>query len=392
MGLQSRLFRGDRRLEACLVHDASHITPGSCGGHVSKIQSSLFITDGADIDVNEVSAGRYGSSTAQAVLEFKRARKIINYSYQTQADDIVGKMTIAALDEEVRKKERPPGVLPQYPPRLHATVGLSGLNLPGDVAKVGELLWTAGCSPVGYHRPNQPRLIGDIPPAPGPLPVDYVVKGVSDFLHDQGLDPGTNIGPDSPPLYLLCRNALAFTGVKAMFRAADGTLRDAIVKAAQANSSGTCQQKYLDETRNGNLKVPVHVHWCGIYAVWVWRQAGALVYWKGGTPQNQNDYRGVFRESPDQFLGASGRLKFLCPGDIIVFSPNGGRNHHAIVTGVSVEMTNGVPDVLDMVEGNTGGPPETSVVKTTTGMNLASNTEEKQFYSVATYQNAKDRY
>src|SRR5262249_47482606 len=108
MGLQSRLFRGDRRLEACLVHDASHVTPGSCVGHVPKIQASLFITDGAAIDLNEVSAGRYGASTAQAVLAFKRARKIINYSYQTQADDIVGKMTIAALDDEVRKKERPP--------------------------------------------------------------------------------------------------------------------------------------------------------------------------------------------------------------------------------------------------------------------------------------------
>ena len=39
--------------------------------------------------------------TQQAVLNYKRARSIINYAYQTQADAIVGNMTIAALDDEV---------------------------------------------------------------------------------------------------------------------------------------------------------------------------------------------------------------------------------------------------------------------------------------------------
>jgi hypothetical protein len=51
---------------------------------------------------------KYGPSTARAVLTFKRARNIINRSYQTQADDIVGKMTIAELDKELVKLENPP--------------------------------------------------------------------------------------------------------------------------------------------------------------------------------------------------------------------------------------------------------------------------------------------
>jgi hypothetical protein len=42
MPLQSKLFRGDRALEACLVNDSAHITEGAAGGHVGKIQTALF--------------------------------------------------------------------------------------------------------------------------------------------------------------------------------------------------------------------------------------------------------------------------------------------------------------------------------------------------------------
>jgi hypothetical protein len=44
---------------------------------------------------------RYGPSTADAVLTYKTTRNIVNRSYQTQADNIVGKMTIAAMDKEL---------------------------------------------------------------------------------------------------------------------------------------------------------------------------------------------------------------------------------------------------------------------------------------------------
>lgn len=44
-------------------------------------------------------------STANAVLNYKQKRSIINLSYQTQADNIVGKMTVGALDRELRDKE-----------------------------------------------------------------------------------------------------------------------------------------------------------------------------------------------------------------------------------------------------------------------------------------------
>lgn len=100
MGLKSDLFRGDPKLEACLLYDQAHIMHGAVGNHVGKIQKALMQLDGAAIDSGESASQRYGQSTAAAVLGFKRKRKIINFSYQTDVDDIVGKMTIAALDDE----------------------------------------------------------------------------------------------------------------------------------------------------------------------------------------------------------------------------------------------------------------------------------------------------
>ena len=124
MPLFSALLRSDTKLQACLVRDASHVTKGASGEHVGKIQAALIIIDNAQINKAELRAQTYGESTAAAVLAYKRARKIINFKYQTQADSIVGKMTIAALDKEMLKheiqanmpnacsgKSSPPGVL-----------------------------------------------------------------------------------------------------------------------------------------------------------------------------------------------------------------------------------------------------------------------------------------
>jgi hypothetical protein len=104
--LRSQLFRNDPRLQGCLVEDRWHVTPGSAGDYVQRIQVALMQIDGLQIDPGELATKRYGISTAAAVLQFKEKRDIVNRAYQTQADDIVGKMTIAALDEEVLEAER----------------------------------------------------------------------------------------------------------------------------------------------------------------------------------------------------------------------------------------------------------------------------------------------
>jgi hypothetical protein len=101
MPLKSRTFAGDPALEACLVQDRAHLTRGTRGDHVAKVQAVVMFLDESTIDDAEIQSKTYGPSTAAAVLAYKRKRKIINPSYQTQADEIVGKMTIKALDDEL---------------------------------------------------------------------------------------------------------------------------------------------------------------------------------------------------------------------------------------------------------------------------------------------------
>lgn len=104
MALKSGLFRGDPKLEAAAIFDQAHITPGASGPHVTKIQLALIQLDGARIKAD----GAYGPATAAAVLAYKQKRNIINRSYESKADNIVGKMTIASLDSEMLAKEAPP--------------------------------------------------------------------------------------------------------------------------------------------------------------------------------------------------------------------------------------------------------------------------------------------
>jgi peptidoglycan hydrolase-like protein with peptidoglycan-binding domain len=106
MPLRSQLFRGDARLQGCLVDDRHHVTQGCAGDFVHRIHVALMKLDGATIAAGELVAKRYGPTTAAAVLQFKQDRDIVNRAYQTQADDIVGKMTIAALDDEMAQAER----------------------------------------------------------------------------------------------------------------------------------------------------------------------------------------------------------------------------------------------------------------------------------------------
>jgi len=108
MPLKSRLFHGDRALEARLIQDSAHLTLGTVGDHVSKIHTALLVLDKVSVAVKKLRTETYGPSTAAAVLAFKTRRKIINTNYQKTPDNIVGKMTIAAMDREMIVKESEP--------------------------------------------------------------------------------------------------------------------------------------------------------------------------------------------------------------------------------------------------------------------------------------------
>jgi hypothetical protein len=105
MPLKSRLFAGDAELEDCSIRDQAHLTPGTQGSHVGKVQYALGVIDSLRIERHELMRQVYGDSTADAVLKFKRRRAIINRAYQTTADNIVGRMTIAALDAEMLQRQ-----------------------------------------------------------------------------------------------------------------------------------------------------------------------------------------------------------------------------------------------------------------------------------------------
>jgi peptidoglycan hydrolase-like protein with peptidoglycan-binding domain len=100
MPLVSKLFTvpRDPKLEACLISDPAHVTPGSIGDHVKRIQIALNQLSNVFLRID----GNYGPKTAAAVKAFKSApnRRILGPG-QTTADDIVGKKTIKRLDDEM---------------------------------------------------------------------------------------------------------------------------------------------------------------------------------------------------------------------------------------------------------------------------------------------------
>jgi peptidoglycan hydrolase-like protein with peptidoglycan-binding domain len=140
MPLVSQLFSGDPVFERCLVHDQAHITPGSRGPHVNKIQTALFTLDHYVVAQGEVQSQTYGPSTANGVLAYKRKRSIINRAYETQADNIVGKMTIASLDTEMARVEPKPAPVTTvncFPSRLYSS-NLFAFAMPvSNVAATG---------------------------------------------------------------------------------------------------------------------------------------------------------------------------------------------------------------------------------------------------------------
>jgi len=144
MPLVSQLYSGDPVFERCLVDDQAHITPGSRGPHVNKIQTALFTLDHYVIAQGEVQSQTYGPSTANGVLAYKRKRGIINRAYQAQADNIVGKKTIASLDAEMACVGPKPQTVNCFPSRLYS----SNRFLLAFAIPVSDLAATGAGAPV----------------------------------------------------------------------------------------------------------------------------------------------------------------------------------------------------------------------------------------------------
>lgn len=142
MPLVSISLREDRALQACLLHDQAHVVPGSHGPHVARIQRALLVLDQSPIDANDLRTKRYGPTTTAAVLAYKQKRQIINRAYQSTADNIVGKMTIARIDKELVEAER------RITQKVICHDGGGGAPVPIPILSVGDSVAT----PVGANH------------------------------------------------------------------------------------------------------------------------------------------------------------------------------------------------------------------------------------------------
>src|SRR5215212_2168263 len=60
MPLNSRLFKGEPKLEACLISDPAHVVPGARGKHVGLIQQALVTLGAGVIAPTEIASTTYG--------------------------------------------------------------------------------------------------------------------------------------------------------------------------------------------------------------------------------------------------------------------------------------------------------------------------------------------
>ena len=245
----SQLFRNDPKLEAAAISDPAHVLPNTAGLHVGKIQVALLL-DGAVIDGGELQRLVYGPSTARAVLAYKQKRNIINRSYQTQADNIVGKMTIAALDREMLGKEplsSPARIIPLFPiQRLPVLSAARPSSAPLVAFKIGADLGFQG----------RPR-IDPIGPPILSLSMELPVGGIGRFQVINGV--GELVSSDNDAI------ARVFDPTEPL--AHGGTMR--ITKDPQqfsviAGAPGTAFIQTTDKSRTGfrnlfnTLRVDVH--------------------------------------------------------------------------------------------------------------------------------------
>lgn len=103
-----------KRLDECLRIDFKHILPKSKGGnsgtHVAAIQNALMSIrkKSPDLGLPAITDanGDYGPSTVAAVLKYKMANGIQRRGQPM--DDIVGRMTISRIDDELMNRRRTP--------------------------------------------------------------------------------------------------------------------------------------------------------------------------------------------------------------------------------------------------------------------------------------------
>lgn len=128
MRLTSDLFKDNEKLQDCARLDTAHLVAdepplrrgeNNQGAHVALVHRALRrVMPGVSFGLEEATE-TYGPKTAEVVRQFKAAQKppILNKALrQTVPDNIVGKQTIAALDQQAGQKKPQQPTPPVVPP------------------------------------------------------------------------------------------------------------------------------------------------------------------------------------------------------------------------------------------------------------------------------------
>jgi hypothetical protein len=150
------------RLESCLRSDPAHIMPKSRGGqdgpHVEAVQKALRKINAAlppELKIGDVTdaAGVYGPSTANVVRKYKELNAIQRTGQPL--DEIVGRMTISAMDDELKNLRFPPGPFPR-PPTPPSPVPPEPNILPVAFCRQNPKIVLDGTTAVNRSPPMQP--------------------------------------------------------------------------------------------------------------------------------------------------------------------------------------------------------------------------------------------
>lgn len=328
--LRSQLFKPDPRLQACLLRHEAHVLEGDQGPHVTRIQLALMALDGCPLSPNDLRRSYYGLSTAAAVLDFKSKRSIINRTYQTKPDAIVGKMTIARMDDELFELGRR---------SMSSWPALSGVHAL-DSAPVYLMKKALVLASFGGPRTEAGSLLrGGVQSnnfalrQGGPLIVSDEIVAIRGLTRAKITEAAISIGRP------LC-------GKKWRENQQDWNGGDICWKAYRGDA-----QNRLAVEPSTPPKIISPTNWCGIFATYIWSAAatGRSVAWYNRRICFQGDGNNPITAS----LGRGSDL--ISPGDILVecwSGPPTEKNphpsptyHHVLI--ISIHPTRRTAEVLE---------------------------------------------
>jgi hypothetical protein len=359
--LQSLLLRDDPQLQACAAHDAAHLIPGSGGAGVGRLQLAMLALGAPAIDLAELKTCQYGPSTAASVLAYKQRRGIVNRSYQQQADNIAGRMTLAQVDRELcaleglcsfRPSQRDP--LVDSAPAFALRVALVNALAVVQADAGPSAHWTFGGPPGSAAAAETGRAaeFADTLIRTSATAAQKVLRTIGRVERN----PRQSVSAE-PGLWRdgICRTATQVPALGKRFEEPPVSSCWSLVRTV-----GKLDKPLAEEQ-------PIQTNWCGIFATWLWWMAGHDVIWVSGV--------GPSFAKGGRRVKTSSLIPMLAPGDIIVEAF--GSKHHMLVLSIACDRSK-----AEIIEGNAGAAAPDKTKVNLRSLNLPKDGTNHWFYSV----------